>query len=243
MVTETSLGAPADSSEPTRVLVVEDEHKVATALREGLEGEGYVVCVEESGESAFFRATHESFDLILLDLGLPGRDGLQIMTALRQGGNVTPIIILTARDAVVDRVAGLDGGADDYLAKPFAFTELLARVKAILRRGRASSTGPISIGGLTLDPGARHVQYDGREIPLTAKEFDLLEYLASSEGQVVSRDALAREVWKESARSTTLDNVIDVHVSRLRRKLSQEGRPQLLHTVRGVGFVLRRNPV
>ena len=243
MVTETSLGAPADSSEPTRVLVVEDEHKVATALREGLEGEGYVVCVEESGESAFFRATHESFDLILLDLGLPGRDGLQIMTALRQGGDVTPIIILTARDAVVDRVAGLDGGADDYLAKPFAFTELLARVKAILRRGRASSTGPISIGGLTLDPGARHVQYDGREIPLTAKEFDLLEYLASSEGQVVSRDALAREVWKESARSTTLDNVIDVHVSRLRRKLSQEGRPQLLHTVRGVGFVLRRSPV
>ncbi len=243
MVTETSLGATADSSEPTRVLVVEDEHKVATALREGLEGEGYVVRVEESGESAFFRATHESFDLILLDLGLPGRDGLEIMTALRQGGDVTPIIILTARDAVVDRVAGLDGGADDYLAKPFAFTELLARVKAILRRGRASSTGPISIGGLTLDPGARHVQYDGREIPLTAKEFDLLEYLASSEGQVVSRDALAREVWKESARSTTLDNVIDVHVSRLRRKLSQEGRPQLLHTVRGVGFVLRRNPV
>ena len=243
MVTETSLGATADSSEPTRVLVVEDEHKVATALREGLEGEGYVVGVEESGESAFFRATHESFDLILLDLGLPGRDGLEIMTALRQGGDVTPIIILTARDAVVDRVAGLDGGADDYLAKPFAFTELLARVKAILRRGRASSTGPISIGGLTLDPGARHVQYDGREIPLTAKEFDLLEYLASSERQVVSRDALAREVWKESARSTTLDNVIDVHVSRLRRKLSQEGRPQLLHTVRGVGFVLRRNPV
>ena len=242
-MTENALGTTAGSSEPTRVLVVEDEHRVATALREGLEGEGYVVRVEESGESAFFRATHESFDLILLDLGLPGRDGLEIMTALRQGGDVTPIIILTARDAVVDRVAGLDGGADDYLAKPFAFTELLARVKAILRRGRVVSTGPISIGGLTLDRRTRYVQYDGQEIPLTAKEFDLLEYLASSEGQVVSRDALAREVWKESARSTTLDNVIDVHVSHVRRKLSQEERPQLLHTVRGVGFVLRRNPV
>ena len=239
MATENTVGAGAGSA-PTRVLVVEDEHKVATALREGLEGEGYAVSVEESGESAFFRATHESFDLILLDLGLPGRDGLEIMTALRQGGDQTPVIILTARDAVVDRVAGLNRGADDYLAKPFAFTELLARVKAILRRGRTSSTGPILIGGLTLDPTTRRVQYDGQETPLTAKEFDLLEYLARSEGQVVSRDALAREVWKESARSTTLDNVIDVHISRLRRKLSQEDRPQLLHTVRGVGFVLRR---
>ncbi len=241
MVTDNTVGATADSSERTRVLVVEDEPKVATALREGLEGEGYQVCVEESGESAFFRANHEAFDLILLDLGLPGRDGLEIMTALRQGGDHTPIIILTARDAVVDRVAGLNSGADDYLAKPFAFTELLARVKAILRRGRAASIDPISIGGLTIDPTTRHVRYEGDEVPLTAKEFDLLEYLARSEGQVVSRDALAREVWKESVRSTTLDNVIDVHVSRVRRKLGKEHRPQLLHTVRGVGFVLRRD--
>ena len=240
MAVETPGSAP-DTLERTRVLVVEDEHKVATALREGLQGEGYDVVVEESGESAFFRATHEAFDLILLDLGLPGRDGLEIMAALRQRGDHTPIIILTARDAVVDRVEGLNSGADDYLAKPFAFTELLARVRAILRRGRNTSTGPISVGGLTVDPTTRLVRYGGDEIPLTAKEFDLLVYLARSEGQVISRDALAREVWRESARSTTLDNVIDVHVSRVRRKLSQEDRPQLLHTVRGVGFVLRED--
>ena len=224
------------------MLVVEDEHNVAIALRKGLEGEGYQVAVEESGESAFFRTTHETFDLILLDLGLPGRDGLEIVTSLRQRGEQAPIIILTARDAVVDRVEGLNSGADDYLAKPFAFTELLARIKAILRRGRSAPTTPISIGSLTIDPTTRLVRYDGNKILLTAKEFDLLAYLARSEGQVISRDALAREVWEESTRSTTLDNVIDVHVSRVRRKLSQEDRPQLLHTVRGVGFVLRENP-
>ena len=232
-------GPIPDSSESTRVLVVENEHRVARALREGLENEGYEVCIEETGESAFFRTNQEKFDLILLDLGLPERDGLEIMSGLRRRGNYTPIIILTARDAVVDRVQGLNSGADDYLAKPFALTEVLARIAAILRRGRGTSTGPISIGSLTLDPTNRQIQYGGQEVSLTAKEFDILEYLARSEGQVVSRDALAREIWKESLRSPTLDNVIDVHVSRVRRKLGQKHRPQLLHTVRGVGLVLR----
>ena len=182
----------------------------------------------------------ESFDLILLDLGLPDFGGLDVIATLRRQRVDTPIFVLTARDGVSDRVHGLNRGADDYLAKPFAFTELLARVNALLRRGRASVTGPVSVGTLVIDPSTRQVTHAGQEVVLTAKEFDLLDYLARAEGQVVSRDALARDVWKESARSTTLDNVIDVHVSRVRRKIMQD--PPLLQTVRGVGFVLRDDP-
>ena len=223
--------------ERARLLVVEDEQKVANALRDGLHGEGYEVVAVAMGEAALQRCGLESFDLILLDLGLPDLDGLDIIATLRQQRVDTPIFVLTARDGVSDRVHGLNTGADDYLAKPFAFTELLARVNALLRRGRATVTGPVSVGTLIVDPATRHVTHAGQVVVLTAKEFDLLEYLARAEGQVVSRDALAREVWKETARSTTLDNVIDVHVSRVRRKIMQD--PPLLHTVRGVGFVLR----
>ena len=218
-----------------RLLVVEDEKKVAAALRDGLKGEGYAVVTESTGEDAFFRGNAEAFDLILLDLGLPGRDGLDVVTALRRKGVHTPVLILTARDGVTNRVRGLSAGADDYLTKPFAFSELLARISAILRRGRVLATGPLLIGPLRLDPATRHVRCAGNEITLTAKEFELVEYLARADGQVVSRDALARDVWKETARSTTLDNVIDVHISRVRRKLGAH----LLHTVRGVGFTLR----
>ncbi len=236
-------GTPAvpTPNERVRLLVVEDEEKVATALQQGLDDEGYETVVEGTGEGAFFRSSTQSFDLILLDLGLPGLDGLEIVEALRQKQINTPVLILTARDTVSDRVLGLNCGADDYLAKPFAFTELLARIKAILRRGRASGTDPVLVGELTVDSSTRQVTYDGEDVVLTAKEFDLLEYLARADGQVVSRDALARDVWKETARSTTLDNVIDVHVSRVRRKLGHPHGPQLLHTVRGVGFVLREN--
>ena len=222
-----------------RLLVVEDEQKVAAALREGLEGEGYEVVTEATGEDAFFRCSTEGFHLILLDLGLPGRDGLEIIAALRQKGIDTPILILTARDGVNNRVRGLSAGADDYLAKPFAFSELVARIGAILRRGRASTAGPLSVGALHLDPSTRQASYAGDQVVLTAKEFELVEYLARADGQVVSRDALARDVWKETARSTTLDNVIDVHISRVRRKLGANDKAQLLHTVRGVGFTLR----
>jgi two-component system copper resistance phosphate regulon response regulator CusR len=222
-----------------RVLVVEDEQKVANALREGLEGERYDVVVERTGEDAFFRMTTEAFDLILLDLGLPGRDGLQILTTLRNKGIKTPVLVLTARDTLQDRVAGLDSGADDYLVKPFAFAELLARIRALMRRGRAAESPRLAVGDLTMDLITRKVTRAGQPVELTVREFELLEYLMRYEGQVVSRETLARDVWKETARTTPLDNVIDVHIARLRRKVDLDRPLKLIHTVRGVGFLLR----
>ena len=223
-----------------RVLVVEDEQKVADALREGLESEQYEVVVERSGEGAFFRLTTESFDVILLDLTLPGRDGLQILRTIRARGVDTPVLVLTARDTLEDRVIGLDSGADDYLVKPFAFEEMLARVRALVRRGRTSETLRFTSADLELDLVARKVTRAGQPIELTVREFELLEFLMRYQGQVVSRGMLVREVWKETARSTTLDNVIDVHIARLRRKVDVDFAPKLIHTVRGVGFVLSR---
>ena len=221
-----------------RVLVVEDEQKVANALREGLTGERYDVVVERTGEDAFFRLNTESFDLILLDLGLPGRDGLQILATLRGKGVKTPVLVLTARDSLQDRVAGLDSGADDYLVKPFAFAELLARIRALMRRGQAEAPR-LAVGDLTMDLITRKVTRAGQPVELTVREFELLEYLMRFEGQVVSRETLARDVWKETARTTPLDNVIDVHIARLRRKVDVEFPVKLIHTVRGVGFMLR----
>jgi two-component system, OmpR family, copper resistance phosphate regulon response regulator CusR len=222
-----------------RVLVVEDEQKVANALREGLEGERYEVVVERTGESAFFRLNTEDFDAILLDLTLPGRDGLQILKAVRERGMKTPVLVLTARDSVQDRVAGLDSGADDYLIKPFAFAELLARIRALVRRGRAAEAPKLGAGDLDVDLITRKVTRAGRVLELTVREFELLEYLLRHQGQVVSRETLARDVWKETARSTPLDNVIDVHIARLRRKVDADFPAKLIHTVRGVGFMLR----
>jgi DNA-binding response OmpR family regulator len=222
-----------------RVLVVEDEQKVANALREGLQDEDYEVVVERSGEAAFFRVNTESFDVILLDLTLPGRDGLEILTALRQRGLKTPVLVLTARDTLQDRVIGLDAGADDYLVKPFAFAELLARIRALVRRGRVTEAPRLSLGDLDMDLITRRVSRGSRAVELTVREFELLEYLMRHHGQVVSRDTLARDVWKETARTTPLDNVIDVHIARLRRKVDVEGADKLIHTVRGVGFMLR----
>jgi len=222
-----------------RVLVVEDEQKVANALREGLEGERYDVVVERTGEDAFFRMTTEAFDLILLDLGLPGRDGLHILTTLRGKGIKTAVLVLTARDTLQDRVAGLDSGADDYLVKPFAFAELLARIRALMRRGRAAESPRLAVGDLSMDLITRKVARGGQPVELTVREFELLEYLMRYEGQVVSRETLARDVWKETARTTPLDNVIDVHIARLRRKVDLDRSMKLIHTVRGVGFLLR----
>jgi two-component system copper resistance phosphate regulon response regulator CusR len=222
-----------------RVLVVEDEQKVANALREGLEGEKYDVVVERTGEGAFFRVTTETFDVILLDLGLPGRSGLEILAALRERGLKTPVLILTARDSVQDRVLGLDGGADDYLVKPFAFAELVARIRALVRRGRAADSPRLVLGDLDMDLVTRRVTRAERAIDLTVREFELLEYLLRHPSQVVSREALARDVWQETARTTPLDNVIDVHIARLRRKVDVEPAVKLIHTVRGVGFMLR----
>src|SRR6516165_1684188 len=222
-----------------RILVVEDEVKVAKALREGLEDERYEAVIAHSGEDAFFRINTEQFDVILLDVMLPGRDGLQILTSIRKRGVATPVLLLTARDSLEDRVAGLNSGADDYLIKPFAFEELLARVRALLRRGRTADALRLSLGDLDMDLITRKVTRAGRTIELTTREFELLEYLLRHQGQVVLRDTLAREVWKETARGTPLNNVIDVHIARLRRKIDLDKPLKLIHTIRGVGFMLR----
>jgi two-component system, OmpR family, copper resistance phosphate regulon response regulator CusR len=222
-----------------RILVVEDEQKVADALREGLVDERYDVVVERTGEGAFFRVNTETFDVVLLDLTLPGRDGLEILRALRQRRMETPVLVLTARDSLEDRVTGLDAGADDYLVKPFAFTELLARIRALVRRGRVADAPKLAVGDLEMDLVTRKVLRAGKPVDLTVREFELLEFLLRYQGQVVSRETLARDVWKETARTTPLDNVIDVHIARLRRKVDLEPTVKLIHTVRGVGFMLR----
>lgn len=224
-----------------RVLVVEDELKIAEALRDGLEAEQYAVSIERTGEAAFFRASTDTFDLILMDLGLPGRDGLEIISALRRNTVRTPIIVLTARDSVDARVAGLDAGADDYLVKPFAFEELVARVRALIRREPPPHRLALTAGPLSLDIVTRTVTRDGEPIDLTVKEFEVIECLMRFSGQIVSRETLAREVWKE-VRSTSLDNVIDVHITRLRRKVDADRLPSFIHTVRGVGFTLDLHP-
>jgi two-component system copper resistance phosphate regulon response regulator CusR len=222
-----------------RILIVEDEKKVAKALREGLEAEHHDVQVASTGEEGFFLANHESFDLILLDLMLPQRDGLEVLAMLRKRGFQIPVLILTAKDTVDDRVQGLDCGADDYLVKPFAFPELLARMRALLRRGRPDHVLKLQQDDLSMDVVTRKVARDGQPIDLTVKEFEVLEYLLRHRGHVVSREMLARDVWRVTARATPLDNVIDVTIARLRRKVDDPFDGKLLHTVRGVGFVLR----
>jgi two-component system, OmpR family, copper resistance phosphate regulon response regulator CusR len=222
-----------------RVLITEDDQKVAGALRSGLASEGFEAVVALTGEDGYFRATTEPFDVILLDLGLPGRSGLEVLGALRAGGLSVPVLVLTARDAIEDRVAGLDAGADDYLVKPFAFAELLARLRALVRRGRPEEALKVHVADLELDPVSRTVRRAGRPIDLTAREFDLLQYLLRHQGQIVSREMLGRDVWQEPSRGTPLDNVIDVHITRLRRKVDQGFESKLIHTVRGVGFLVR----
>ena len=222
-----------------RILVVEDEQKVADALREGLVDERYDVVVERTGEGAFFRVNTEIFDVVLLDLTLPGRDGLEILRALRQRHMETPVLVLTARDSLEDRVTGLDAGADDYLVKPFAFAELLARIRALVRRGRVADAPKLAASDLEMDLVTRKVIRAGKPVDLTVREFELLEFLMRYQGQVVSRETLARDVWKETARTTPLDNVIDVHIARLRRKVDLDHTVKVIHTVRGVGFTLR----
>ena len=230
--------AGAEAVGGPELLIVEDEPKVARALREGLEAEGYRVSVAHTGEDGFFLASTRPFDVMLLDRMLPGRDGLEILATLRRKGLLTPVLVLTARDAVEDRVAGLDAGADDYLVKPFAFSELLARVRALVRRGRGDQLLRLSVADLLIDVPARDVTRGGRAVDLTNREFELLEYLVRHKGVLVSREMLARDVWGETERSTPLDNVIDVHIARLRKRVDQDG-VKLIHTVRGVGFIVR----
>ncbi len=222
-----------------RILIVEDEEKMANALRTGLEANEFSVGIAHTGEDGFFLASTEAFDLVILDLMLPRRDGMEVLAALRQRNLSVPVLILTSRDTVKDRVSGLDAGADDYLVKPFAFSELLARIRALLRRGKPESGDRLRLADLEMDAAGRTVFRDGKELALTEREFDLLEYLLRQQSRVVSREMLARDVWQETARYTPLDNVIDVHIAHLRGKLDEPFKKKLLHTVRGVGFVLR----
>ena len=224
-----------------RILVVEDEIKLARALKEGLEADRYEVSVVHTGEEGFYAVHEQAFDVVILDVMLPGRDGLEILGTLRRKGNTTPVLLLTAKDAIEDRVRGLDVGADDYLVKPFAFPELLARIRALLRRGKADIPEKLKLADLEVDAAERSVVRGGKTLDLTPREFDLLEYLLRHQGRVVSREMLARDIWKEPDRFTPLDNVIDVHIARLRRKVDDQFEKKLLHTVRGVGFVLRED--
>jgi two-component system copper resistance phosphate regulon response regulator CusR len=222
-----------------RILVVEDERKLAQVLGSALQAEHYEVVIAPTGEDGFFRANAEAFDLVILDLMLPGRGGLEILQALRKRHVSTPVLILTARDGVQDRVLGLDLGADDYLVKPFALPELLARIRALLRRGRPVDILRLKAADLEVDLAARRASRGTRTLDLTAREFELLEYLLRHQGHVVSREMLAHEVWKEPRRATPIDNVIDVQMTRLRRKVDREGDARLIYTIRGVGFTLR----
>ena len=222
-----------------RVLIVEDERKLRDVLASALQSEHYDVVASGTGDEGFVRAQGEAFDLVVLDLMLPGRSGLEILQALRQRRIDTPVLVLTARDGVDDRVLGLDLGADDYLVKPFALPELLARIRALLRRGRPADVVRLKTADLEIDLVSRRASRGSRALDLTVREFDLLEYLLRHQGHLVSREMLAREVWKEPRRATPIDNVIDVQMTRLRRKVDVDGGPRLIHTVRGVGFVLR----
>jgi DNA-binding response OmpR family regulator len=220
-----------------RILIVEDQKKLLQSLQRGLQEEGYDVVAAATGEDGYYRATTEPFDAIILDLMLPGRSGLQVLRDLRAHGFAKPILILTARDAVDDRVAGLDGGADDYLVKPFAFAELLARLRALLRRDLSGRELVLRADDLEMDLLARRVVRGGLELDLTRREYELLEYLLRHKNATVTRDMIARDVWKEG--SGALTNTIDVYINLLRKKVEQPDKRQLIHTVRGVGYVLR----
>ena len=223
----------------SRILIIEDEKKLATAVKEGLAAEGFLVEVAHTGEDGFYLIHSQPFDALVLDVMLPGRNGLEILREIRREGLTIPVLVLTSKDAVEDRVQGLNVGADDYLVKPFALAELQARIRALLRRGKAEIPSAAQLADLQIDFATRSVVRAGAPIALTTREFGLLEYLFTNRGRVVSREMLARDVWKETSRYTPLDNVIDVHIARLRRKIDDNFEKKLLHTVRGVGFILR----
>ena len=225
-----------------RILLVEDNEKTVRSVKTGLEKEGFSVASAHTGEEGFFQLTTEAFDLVVLDWMLPGRDGIEILKAVRARGARTPVLLLTARDAVEDRVLGLESGADDYLVKPFAFAELLARIRSLLRRVVPPEPLKKSMGDLLVDLEGRRVTRAGRALELTPREFDLLAYLLRQPGQIVTRDMLAQDVWREKNRITPIDNVIDVHMAHLRRKVDEGHSQKLIHTVRGVGFVMREEP-
>ncbi len=221
-----------------RILLVEDDPSLADALRRGLAEQSYAVDVVEDGESALQMTCTESYDLVVLDVMLPRLDGYEICRRLRAQGNTVPVLMLTARDAIDDRVVGLDSGADDYLTKPFAFRELLARLRALLRREATHSKSPVlCVADLELDPSTRSVRRAGVQVELTNKEFAVLELFLRHPNQVLSRTQIADHIWDQGF--VALSNVVEVYVGLLRRKLGDTSEPRLLETVRGVGYRLR----
>jgi two-component system copper resistance phosphate regulon response regulator CusR len=220
-----------------RVLVVEDQKNVARFVAKGLREQGYAVDVAEDGADGLAMAEMARYDVIILDLMLPKVDGFEVCRTLREHGDQTPILMLTARADVATRVAGLDTGADDYLTKPFDFDEMLARVRALMRRGAREYRPPtLSVADLELDTNAHGVRRGGREVPLTAKEFALMEYFLRNPGRVISRAEIAERVWDESF--DPFSNTIEVYIARLRKKIDDESPVKLIHTRRGVGYVL-----
>jgi two-component system copper resistance phosphate regulon response regulator CusR len=220
-----------------RVLVVEDQKRLLASLRRGLEEEGFEVETAPTGEEGYYVATTRPPDILVLDIMLPGRDGFRVLGDLRAGGFARPVLLLTSRDAVEDRVRGLNAGADDYLVKPFAFAELVARLRALLRRPITDREVLLRADNLEVDLLARRAVRGGVDLDLRGREFELLAFLLRHKNETVTRDMLAREVWKEP--DGVLSNVIEVSVNALRRKVERPGERQLLHTVRGVGYALR----
>jgi heavy metal response regulator len=220
-----------------RILIVEDEKKVAGFIKKGLEEETYAVDVAYDGEEGFHLAAMNEYDMIILDWMLPKMDGLEVLARLRDKKVSTPILLLTAKDEVDDKVTGLNRGADDYLTKPFAFSELLARIRSLLRRGQAETQTELKVGDLILDMVSHKVSRDGEEIELTGKEYSLLEYFMRNEGKVLTRTMIAEHVWDYNF--DTFTNVIDVYVNHLRKKIDKKYPAKLLHTLRGVGYVMR----
>ena len=223
-----------------RVLVVEDEVKMAGLLKRGLEEEGYAVDMSGTGHDALWLASENPYDAVVLDIMLPDLDGFEVCRRLRAAGRWSPVLMLTARDAVADRVSGLDAGADDYLTKPFSFAELLARLRALLRRGATERPPFLAVGDLTLDPATRRVSRAGTPVELTAKEFALLEYFMRHPGEVLSRTRLIEHVWDFAYDGDS--NVVDVYVRYLREKVDRPFGSDSLETVRGAGYRLREEP-
>jgi DNA-binding response OmpR family regulator len=219
-----------------RLLLVEDDARIARFVAKGLREQSYAVDVTTNGEDALYQAAINAYDLVVLDVMIPGRDGFEVCRELRAAGQKIPILMLTAKDAVEDRIAGLDFGADDYLTKPFEFRELLARLRALLRRSGELRPAKIVVADLVLDTGARSVSRAGIDVPMTTKEYALLEYLARNAGRVVGRSEIAEHVWEETF--DPFSNLIEVYVNRLRRKIDAGRATPMLQTRRGAGYIL-----
>lgn len=221
-----------------KILLVEDERKVANLIKKGFEEEGLMVDIAEDGETALEKVSADVYDLIILDIMLPGKDGIEVLKEIRAKGIMKPIMMLTAKDTTTDKVLGLDAGADDYITKPFVFEELLARVRALLRRGHAiEKAQPIQIHDLVIDPVTRKVTRAGKEIELTTKEYGLLEYMARNKNRILTRTMIAENVWDYQFDSLT--NIIDVYINYLRKKIDKDHQKKLIHTVRGVGYMIK----